>query len=235
MAEKGLSFAERRQQARQRAGELQARHTAAGNDQGWFDALYEAAGDDPAQVPWADLEPHPGLAEWIGRSGTLHEGRAIDVGCGLGDNAEALAEAGYDVTAFDVSARAVDWARRRFPHSRATYRTADLFDLPGEWRGRFDLVHECYTLQALQGDLRQRAFDAVASLVAEGGHLLVICRSRPEDVEPQGPPWPLSRRELARFTACGLREVSAQAFDVVEPDRTIPHLRAMFAKDSTDD
>ena len=30
------------------------------------------------------------MAEWIGRSGNLYEGRALDVGCGLGDNAEAL-------------------------------------------------------------------------------------------------------------------------------------------------
>ena len=58
---------------------------------GWFDALYRAAGDDCAQVPWADLEPHPVLAEWIARSGNLHEGKAIDVGCGLGGPARVAA------------------------------------------------------------------------------------------------------------------------------------------------
>lgn len=231
MAEKGVSFAERRAAGRARAGTLQARFEAGSDRQGWFDALYEAAGDDPAQVPWADLEPHPGLAEWIGRSGQLHESRAIDIGCGLGDNAEALSAAGYDVTAFDLSAKAVEWARRRFEHTRVTFRQADLFELPEEWQGGFDLVHECYTIQALTGDLCEKAFAAIAGLVRPGGLLLVICRSRPDDVEPEGPPWPLSKRELARFLGHGLSEVHTQRFDVVEPGRTIPHFRAQFMKD----
>lgn len=232
MAEKGMSFTERRTAGRQRAGELQAEFAKTADTQGWFDALYRAAGDDPARVPWADLEPHPGLAEWIGRSGHLHEGRAIDIGCGLGDNAEALSAAGYDVTAFDLSARAVEWAGKRHPHTRVSYRQADLFDLPADWRGRFDLVHECYTVQALTGTLREAAFAAIASLVRPGGRLLVICRSRAHDAEPVGPPWPLSKAELAMFMAHGLREVQTQAFNVTEPDRTIAHFRALFMKDT---
>ena len=32
----------------------------------WFAAVYDTAGDDPAQIPWADLSPHPLLAAWLG-------------------------------------------------------------------------------------------------------------------------------------------------------------------------
>ena len=160
----------------------------------------------------------------------LHEGRAIDIGCGLGDNAEALSDAGYDVTAFDLSQTAATWARQRHDKTRVNYHAADLFDLPEEWTAAFDLVHECYTIQALKHDFRKRAFKAIANLVAPGGNLLVICRSRPDGVEVDGPPWPVSRAELAAFADYGLVEKSCQEFTVNKPDRAIPHFRVLYTK-----
>ncbi|MEP2117213.1 MAG: SAM-dependent methyltransferase, partial [Bauldia litoralis] len=64
-----------------------------GRDLGWFDELYQGADGDTGQVPWADLAPKAGLPEWL--ADHPGEGRtALDVGCGLGDNAEAIAAAG---------------------------------------------------------------------------------------------------------------------------------------------
>ena len=54
---------------------------------------------------------------------------------------------GFRVTAFDLSPRAIAWARPRFP--QVEFMAADLFAPPPDWNGAFDLVHECYTLQAL--------------------------------------------------------------------------------------
>ncbi len=215
--------------ARERAGKLQQKFEAAGDQAGWFDALYRAAGDDPAQVPWADLQPHPLLARWLEGFGERHAGRALDIGCGLGDNAVALALAGYQVTAFDVSPTAIEWAKKRFHDAEIDFRVANLLELPDELAGAFDLVHETYTLQALKGDLRERAFAAVASTVKSGGRLLVICRSRGDDEVPEGPPWPLSRAELARFDALGLKPESFESVDVTK-DRVIPHVVATWIK-----
>jgi len=39
----------------------------------WFEAVYESAGSDAAQIPWADLGPHPLLAAWL--VGSRHEKR----------------------------------------------------------------------------------------------------------------------------------------------------------------
>ena len=42
----------------------------------WFTAVYDTAGDDPAQIPWADLAPHPLLAAWLEASAVPAPGAA---------------------------------------------------------------------------------------------------------------------------------------------------------------
>ena len=47
---------------------------------------------------------NPNLSEWTDfRKVKAHGKRALVVGCGLGDDAEYLAEQGFSVTAFDIS------------------------------------------------------------------------------------------------------------------------------------
>jgi SAM-dependent methyltransferase len=171
----------------------------------WFDELYRRAEANADNVPWSRAGPHPGLEYWVARAAT-NPGKAIDVGCGLGDNAAYLAELGYEVTAFDLSETAIDWAKQRFTGSGIDFVTADLFALPAHWRGAFDLVSEVYTLQALPADLRQGALEKIAGLPAPGGRIVVVCMARDEDEEPDGPPWPLARSELDGFMAAGLQE-----------------------------
>ena len=220
------------ERARALADRLQAERLKQGNDfTGWFEDLYATAAGDASLVPWASLRPHPALVDWMHRQPPPAPGaRAIDVGCGLGDNAAFLAQCGYETTAIDISPSAVEWAKRRHG-TVADFRVADLFALPDDLRGAFDLVHETYTIQSLPIAVRPRVMAAIASLLAPGGKLLVICRARPDEVEAEGPPWPLCRAELAEFERLGLKRLSFEEFvEEREDGRRIPHFRVEYER-----
>lgn len=196
----------------------------------WFEAVYARAENDPARVPWANLAPHPLLKAWVGAQARGIVGlRILDVGCGLGDNAEHLAGAGGRVTAFDFVAEAIDWAKQRFPQTKVDYCVGDLFNLPEPWRRSFDLVQECYTLQALSSELLPAALAALESLLAPGGKLLVIARARDEDAAPEGPPWPLPPSIFAEAKRQGLAPLSIEDI-AATADVGRRHWRALFGR-----
>jgi hypothetical protein len=190
---------------RTRARELAGQYVGSGDASGWFEPLYAEAGGDPHTIPWADLRPNPNLASWLDAQRPRRSGcPALVVGCGLGDDAELLAGSGFRVTAFDISATAITWCKRRFPGSNVAYEMRDLFRPPRAWHRAFDLVVEAYTLQVLPVAVRPPAMRQIAEWVSADGVLLVISRGR-EPHEPEGQmPWPLTRKELAVFEDAGL-------------------------------
>lgn len=207
-----------------------AESIARGDTTGWFEDLYREAGGAWDRIPWVDLAPNPYLVEWLDAQGSVSSGSTcLVVGCGLGDDAEALAARGWDVVAFDVSATAIEGCRARFPASTVQWVVADALAPPPAWHGHFDLVFESYTLQVLPPEARAAAAAALAATVAPGGRLLVLCRAR-EASEPEGQlPWPLTRDELDAFRSHGLVEVSVESFRDAE-DPPVRRFRALYAR-----
>jgi SAM-dependent methyltransferase len=188
---------------------LAAASLATGDPTGWFEELYAEAAGGKAMVPWDLGNPHRLLVGWVQARKPVGGGRrALVVGCGLGRDAEYIAELGYDTVAFDVSATAVRTARRRFPDSAVHYLMADLLDPPAHWAHTFDLVVESMTVQALPDPPRRAAIGQVGRMVAPGGTLLVIAAGHDEAEDPEdGPPWPLTRAEVEAFATGDLRAV----------------------------
>jgi SAM-dependent methyltransferase len=214
---------------RAHARELARESVARGDVTGWFEQLYRESERDGFAISWVDLAPNPYLVEWLAGLAATPRGPAVVVGCGYGDDAELLAGLGLDVVAFDVSATAIGHCRSRFAESAVSYVVADVLAPPAEWIGAFDFVFEAYTVQVLPGDAWAACARSIASLVAPGGTLLAVARSRrPED--PEGlMPWPLTRSELDDFLAPGM--MLANLREVVEPgDPPVPRFVAEFRR-----
>jgi len=197
---------------------------------GWFDSIYSDVKGDHRAVFWADLEPNPYLVEWMNEN-PIHskKKRAIAVGCGVGDDAEALSAAGYDVVAFDISPNAIKLCKNRYRDSSVEYIKADLFNYPSHWKEAFDVVYECNTIQVLPGKYRIQARDAMVSFLAKDARILVSCRSREIGKELDGIPLALDKDEMDGFIKAGLCEESFVAYDDTQTP-SIPHFFAVYKK-----
>lgn len=195
-----------------------ARAALRGSATDWFEPLYDRAAGDARAIPWAAMTPHPYVLGWLDQPGLdVQDVDAVVVGCGLGDDAAELARRGCRVTAFDVSATAVDWARRRFAGTEladdVTWEVADVLDLPDHYRAAFGLVVEVRTVQSLPPAVRDEAMVGIGSLVAPGGWLVATTLLATSDEAARrrpGPPWSQAPSELAAYRAAGLDRVSLE-------------------------
>lgn len=217
--------------ARERTAEIANEYYAQDDATGWFDALYAEAAGDAEKIPWGDLKTNPSFQAWLDKHMLDGAGKkAVVVGSGLGDDAETLSEYGFEVTGFDISPKAVEWAKKIHPDTKVKYLVADLFDLPPGMKGAFDFVLEIYTIQALPLNLREKSSKAIAELVAAHGELLIIERGAEEGETVETPPFPLWKSHLENFTDSGLTKVEFEDF-LDHEDEPKRRFRILYRRD----
>ncbi|KAB7881980.1 class I SAM-dependent methyltransferase [Poseidonibacter ostreae] len=201
------------------------------NPTGWFDSIYIDAQGDYKSVFWADLQPSPYLVKWLKENpASSKQKKAIVVGCGVGDDAQALSEYGYEVIGFDISKEAIKLCKSRYPNSKVTYLVADLFDYDKQWLENFDVVYECNTIQVLPGKYRIQARKAISNLVKKQGYALVSCRSRKKGEQENDIPLPLDYDEINKFVRDdNLEEINFLAYDDTQIP-SVPHFFAIYKR-----
>jgi S-adenosylmethionine-dependent methyltransferase len=106
----------------------------------------------------------------------------LDAGCGQGTQAIRLAQAGYDVTAVDVSEELLELARSAAEGDldvgamKLRFERADLLDLPSGYAGRFDVVC-CHGVLMYLPSLAS-GLEAVVNSARPGGLISVVTRNR---------------------------------------------------------
>ncbi|MEK7723612.1 MAG: class I SAM-dependent methyltransferase [Acidobacteriota bacterium] len=203
---------------RERTKQLAAEFAEKGDATGWFDALYQEAEGDNEKIPWADLEPNPFFVKFAEKTNLQGNGRkALVIGCGLGDDAKYLHDLGFEVTGFDISETAINWAMRINPE--IYFEVADLFNPYRNWISGFDFILEIYTIQPLPLEMRPQVIDSISNFVAPNGKIVVVTRGREDDEIPIELPWALSRKDLSQFEKNGLMQTH---FEEMWGDEEVP-------------
>ena len=162
-----------------------------------------------------DLWYRLGTPPWVGparselvnlvETGVLTPGRAVDLGCGEGDNAIFLAQHGFDVTALDSAPAAL--AKARVKAREAGVEVDFIVDDLTHLRmvtGTFDVIVDYGTFDDLSPRNRKSYVEQVVPLAKPGARFLLWCF--------EWHPRPFERLVLAvlRFTGIMLRPGEVQ-------------------------
>jgi len=124
--------------------------------------------------PWVG-GPRPELVQLV-TDDVLRPARAIDLGCGVGDNAIFLAQHGFTVTGVDYSSAAIQRARAKARDASVdvTFIIDDLTQ-PRHVNGPFDLLVDYGTFDDLDRHGRDAYVRQVMELARPGARYLLWC------------------------------------------------------------
>jgi len=125
-------------------------------------------------APW-EIGPREELVELV-KTGRIAPCRAIDLGCGTGDNAIFLAQNGFDVTGVDFAKSAIKKARDKAKLlGVAVDFVVDDLTMLRHVQGLFDLLVDYGTLDDLNREDREKYVQNVLPLSHPGSQFLLWC------------------------------------------------------------
>lgn len=140
-------------------------------------------------IPWDLGRPDHNLSETV-RKNKIKSCRALDIGCGTGDNSLWLADKGFKVTGIDISEKAIRLAREKASRRKINCRfmVKDFLELKFK-SAPFGFVFDrgCFHCFSFARDRRKFAENVASHLKREGLWLSLIGNAD-EKREGEGPP-----------------------------------------------
>jgi ubiquinone/menaquinone biosynthesis C-methylase UbiE len=174
-----------------------------------WEAVYAAKAED--QVSWFQENPRLSI-ELIERAGVGRDGAILDVGGGASRLVDELLTRGHaDLTVLDLSAEALEVARRRLGERAGlvNWIGADATEAPLA-EHRYDLWHDRAVFHFLTNPVQRRRYvDLARRALRPGGHVIVATFG------PDGPTR-CSNLPVMRYTPQSLHAEFGPAFKLVE-------------------
>ncbi len=151
------------------------------HEKGW-DRIYHHY--RPNSLPWELGTPRKVLVELV-ESGRIKPCKVLDLCCGAGTNPIFLAKTGFNVTALDVSDRAVEYARKKAGEAKAgvNFVVADFLNLPFKGTG-FKFAFDFGCFHHVESDDRTTFIEEVNRVLKPEATYFMVCFSH-----KNGPAW----------------------------------------------
>ena len=145
-------------------------------------------------TPWEKGKAHPALIDLLAENGPI-AGEILVPGCGFGYDVRALSTSVNQVIGIDLAQFAISKAKAFPKVADEEYLQADLFALPREFDGKFDVVLEHTCFCAIDPKMRANYVETIVRILEPNGKMVAIFFLNP-DHEEDGPPYGASRAEL---------------------------------------
>ncbi|WP_410509505.1 class I SAM-dependent methyltransferase [Methanosarcina hadiensis] len=133
--------------------------------------------------PWDLDHPQPAFQALI-QNGEIKPGRALDIGCGRGENAILLAMSGCEVTGIDLAENAISDAKVKAKERNVKVKFVVEDALQMDWlfeEGEFDIVIDSGLFHVMTDEERPVFAQQVHRVLRKGGKYFMLCFS---DKEP---------------------------------------------------
>lgn len=158
--------------------------------------------------PWDLDHPQPAFQALV-QNGEIKPGRALDIGCGRGENAIMLAMNGCDVTGIDLAENAISDAKAKAieRYVKVKFVVEDVLQM--DWlfeEGEFDVVIDSGLFHVMTDEERPIFAQQVHRVLKDGGKYFMLCFSDKEPGEYELP---------RRLSKTEIENVFSPLFDII--------------------
>jgi len=178
----------------------------------------------PEKVPW-NATPHDYLFELL-EAEKLGQGKALDLGCGVGRKSILLAKHGFEVTGVDIAAEAISQAKQNAQEESVAIRflAADATDLSFLGKEKFILILDWGNLHGIEADKQEKYIAEIAKHTEPGAKLVLRCFNK-NGVSPNTLGFITVMGNIMIFSEDDIKKLYGQFFKILESQETKPKHR----------